>query len=137
MRLTARFIQCPRRRTKCYKISSQNNLRRDTYVPQNPSMLPLSSLSQKRTENNAWSRIINASTTAQCEINTHFPLSRTSSRTYRALTFTLNWISVGGITMSASRRATNTKLPSKHATASMNQLSCSLASVTPQPLSRR
>ena len=125
------------KKTKRYEISSQSNWKRGTYTLQNPSM-PLSLFSSKRRiENNARSRTINASTTAQYKINTHSLSSQTLSQTYKALTFILNWISAGGITMSASRRATNTKQPSKHVTAYMNQLSCSLASLTPQLPSRR
>ena len=112
-------------------------LKKGYICPSKSQYASSSSLSQRRTENYAQSRIIDASMTAQYEINTHFPSSRTLSQTYRVVTFILNWTSTGDITMSASRRATNTKPPSKHATASMNRLSCSLAPLTPQLPSRR
>src|ERR1700677_3452755 len=96
--------------------------------------MPLpSSLSRKRMENYGQSRIIDVSTNTQSATNTLFPLFPTCSLIFGEHPYSQNLTCDGGITMCVSRKATNTKQPSKHAMAYSNPRSCFSASVTPLP----
>ena len=112
-------------------------LEKGIYSPQNLRMPHHSSSSSRRMENYALYNITTTSTTVLYGINIHYPLSQTLSQIYMVLTFTQSWTFNGVTTMSASKKAMNMKLPSKCDIDPTNQLSCSLASPTHLPPSRR
>ena len=76
MQLIAKYIQCHKVKMKHYENSSQSSWKKGTYTLQNPSMLPLSFLLQRRTEKYALFRIIAASTIILYGNNIHFPSLR-------------------------------------------------------------
>ena len=108
------------------------------YIRPSKSQYALPSSSSKRKmENYDQYKTIDVSTDTPSAINTHYPSSPTSSQIFGEPLYFPNSMYDGDITMYASKKATNTKRPSKHAMDSLSPQSCFLAFATPPPPSKQ